>query len=368
MTTTTGPGASQWKDCPQCHNALPIVMGTVTWCERCGWNLDPEPSAQPPSGIAAAYVSLGRRFGTQLRDEVVRQDVARQRWTWSMALGVLFALLVHTVTLAFAVLGVYILITGWPYVLIMLAGALALGFAWVVRPRLAPFPKGVVSRTQFPALFGLIDRVAQALGARPPDGVVLSAEFNAAFGRAGLRQRRVLWIGVPLFSMLGAQERVALLAHVIWLYGNLLMRLYWRASQRAEYLADRLAAETAGSAAMRLVLDKTSYRPAFEALVRNVALSHYARDLFAELPGKIATVPEREIERLHRLEVLRGSGLDQSHPPTAFRLEHIAAHSVQSARVVLNSAENDRITDELARVTGKLQFALVAEYQRGLYR
>lgn len=61
-------------------------------------------------------------------------------------------------------------------------------------------------------VLALLDRVAAEIGVEPVDAVVVSGEFNAAYGTVGPR-RRVLHLGLPLWESLTAQQKVALLGH-----------------------------------------------------------------------------------------------------------------------------------------------------------
>ncbi|MFC7480781.1 M48 family metallopeptidase [Luedemannella flava] len=176
-----------------------------------------------------------------------------------------------------------------------------------LRPRLGRLSAADrrLTRTQTPTLFGLIDEVAGAVGGPVPDVVVVSEQVNASAGVVG-PGKRVLVLGLPLWAVLPAQHRVALLGHelahfvngdvrrlplvrvatttlgglagllrfpeldgtvgpVAWLVRGLAwaarstvlavhLVLVWiglRDAQRAEYRADEVAAEVAGSAASR---------------------------------------------------------------------------------------------------------------------
>jgi Zn-dependent protease with chaperone function len=121
-----------------------------------------------------------------------------------------------------------------------------------------------------------------------------------------------------------------------------------RSRQRAEYLADRRAAEIAGSEAgaramERLVLADTSYR----------ALKHAVRfgsegDPLAAAAQAVNEIPAREVERRLRVSGRRDSRIDSSHPPTNLRAKLIRARPAQSALVVLGNDQSRAINRELA--------------------
>lgn len=50
--------------------------------------------------------------------------------------------------------------------------------------------------------------------------IVVTAEFNATAGRYGIRQRPILEIGLPLWNVLGPQERADLIGHEVGHFVN----------------------------------------------------------------------------------------------------------------------------------------------------
>lgn len=127
--------------------------------------------------------------------------------------GYLLACLVHLTPLALLVAGAY-LIAGLT-LLSVPAGLVVLDLAWVLRPRFGRLPSGaaVLTREDAPRLFALIDRIGTEIGTPGADVVVVSGEVNAAFGTYGLRRRRMIEIGHPLWMILTPAERVSVLAH-----------------------------------------------------------------------------------------------------------------------------------------------------------
>jgi Zn-dependent protease with chaperone function len=102
------------------------------------------------------------------------------------------------------------------------AGALACAVVWALRPRgwFARRPKDAdhpLEPGAFPALHALAARVASRCGARPPD-VLLLMSGAQAFIRVdrrwlGLRRRRTIGIGLPLFAFLSEAELASVVAH-----------------------------------------------------------------------------------------------------------------------------------------------------------
>jgi heat shock protein HtpX len=95
------------------------------------------------------------------------------------------------------------------------AGALL----WSLLPRRDKFdpPGPLLDRAAQPKLFAEIDQVAASLNERSPSAVYLISEPNANVadrgGVLGFGTRRVMCIGLPLFSVLTIYELRAVLAH-----------------------------------------------------------------------------------------------------------------------------------------------------------
>jgi hypothetical protein len=73
----------------------------------------------------------------------------------------------------------------------------------------------VLSRATAPTLFQLVDRVAATVGAPAPAVIAVDGRLAADAGRQGLRSRRTLLLGMPLWLALGEAQRAALLAHLL---------------------------------------------------------------------------------------------------------------------------------------------------------
>ena len=129
--------------------------------------------------------------------------------------GSVLAVLVHLVTLLLLVAAGWLWTTPAFPVAKVIATVLLLTVAWEVRPRFGRVPSGddVLSRATAPASFAVLEEVARVTGSRTPEVVVVSPEFNAAVGRAGLRGRRVMTMGLPLWEALDDRQRLAVLGH-----------------------------------------------------------------------------------------------------------------------------------------------------------
>lgn len=130
-------------------------------------------------------------------------------------LALLIALVVHLLTLAFFVLGGWLVLAHLDSLVGWLFGAVSLAIGWALRPRLAGLPADaeVLDRASAPELYGVAGRVADRVGVRRPEKVAvrdLAAETR--YDRVGLRRTPVLAVGLPLWLALPPRQRVALLA------------------------------------------------------------------------------------------------------------------------------------------------------------
>jgi Zn-dependent protease with chaperone function len=282
---------------------------------------------------------------------------------------------------------------------------LVLGF--LLRPRLGRLPGKDyrLRREQAPTLFTLIDRVAAAAGTPVPEIVTITSEYNASTYRAGFRRTTGLNIGSYLFATLTPQQRVALLAHelghqvngdparlllvqpalttfstlanVFGAYENMrevvfggksmmplrflmflvgqvflvvqvaLSVLAFRDRQRAEYLADAVAVDVAGSAATVSLMDRSALRSPIVRLIAYRADTKGPAD-WPELVAGFHAARQEQIGAYRQL-TLRESTLWDSHPPAGLRARIVEAWPQKAPTFVLSEQESARIDAELAR-------------------
>lgn len=337
-------------------------------------------------------------------------------------------MLTHATTLAFALGGVALAVLAFPNPAAIIAGLVLVGVAYLMRPRLGKVPtERALGRDEAPALYSLVDSVALSLEVPTVDVIVLDHHFNASWAVLGLRRRRVLTLGLPLLAMLGHEERVALIGHelaharngdsqrglvvgsavnalyefyraigpehfggarewselafferivnvFLWfvsrpVLGLLLLELHLlrRDSQRAEYYADALAARVAGTRATVSLEEHMLLESTFRFAVQHTAHARNGADLFAELERAVSGVPERERERRRRVARLEDARLDDTHPPTAKRLELLEGREPVDAAVVCGGEQAEAIDAELAAHRESVQVALLDDYRDSLY-
>jgi len=141
-----------------------------------------------------------------------------------------------------------------------------------------------------------------------------------------------------------------------------------RDSQRAEYLADALAASVAGTASAISSHEKTLLHSAFEHVVKDLARPGEEGDVFVEIHARLSAVPERERERRRRVARLEESRLDVTHPPTALRIRLLEERPQQEAKVTLDEERSTAIDQELARFKRAFQERLVDEHRDALFK
>jgi Zn-dependent protease with chaperone function len=421
--------AATTQGCPTCGRDLPVHRGYMTWCE-CGWNIvAPAAETSSDTRLGRIYASIGRRLGDRLVDELRAAERLEPRWTVARVMAYAVASLVYAGVGLLVGAGVASLLVGFPNPFAIGIALFLFALAWLLRPRFGKPPdENVVERGDAPRLYAVADEVAAALQTEPPDMIVVDHEFNAYWAVVGLRRTRVLALGLPLLSMLEPQERVALIAHelaharngdsgrgffvggalraleevyavlapedhvdsyielaifekltnmAMWVIsrpalGLLYLQLFLLAQdrQRAEYLADALAAEVAGAKASVGLSEKLLLEPTFRAAVMRAARDHAAEpeaDLFSELAARTVDIPIRERERRRRVARLEAARLDDTHPPTARRIELLEARGGEEPRVTLGGSRSDQIDEELKPKRRPFHRLLVEEHQDSLY-
>ncbi len=328
-------------------------------------------------------------------------------------------------TLLALIAGFTLVISGAASCLSLFGGLILIGLAWALRPRPIALPDEVriTPRQEAPQLYALVDQIAGALKARSIDGLIVDADFNAGLSLVGWKRKRILFVGLPLFFIAEPSERIALIAHelahcvngdpmrglvvgsalntlmhwlsllrpdsllsrryglpgmfangvmstlslAVWLLADGLTHVLYRDAQRAEYLADQLAAQISGTPAMLALLEKMHLRDTFHASWRRAALSQVPLDFFGEFRERIRRLPPRELERIRRAEKLEGSRLDMTHPPTVFRLETLKNHPGGTSQLILGVTDSAAIDQELARFQPKIDRELKRRYEASLY-
>jgi Zn-dependent protease with chaperone function len=142
-------------------------------------------------------------------------------------------------------------------------------------------------------------------------------------------------------------------------------------SRRAEYLADAIAADTAGTESVVAAHEKLLLQNSFEQVVRQYSHpsnKEAAAELFGAIRSHLAAVPARERERRRRVAMLAVSSLGATHPPTGHRIRVLEERPVSAAKVVLTNSESEGIDRELDRRRATLARRLIENQRARLYR
>jgi Zn-dependent protease with chaperone function len=205
--------------CPSCGWSGEFDSRFTQWCEKCGFNADPAPP-DSETRWAARRKQRARARAQRLCDQLAAAQDLRPTSMTGVAVTAV-STLVHLATLGL-VIASFVVIKTWSatYWWAWALGGFGILVAIAVRPQLwraLRAPKGLeesaLTRETAPALFALLERCAAQLHAPVPDYVVMNGAFNAATRNFGLRRRRLLTIGVPLWTVLTGPQRVALLGH-----------------------------------------------------------------------------------------------------------------------------------------------------------
>lgn len=390
--------------CPTCQIPLVTERSALPWCERCEFQLD---YFRFDNDLAEPWRSIARdnqRRGFASDREIGRSgpEVAGRTSSGVIALRV-FSALIYALGAGLLAAGVWCLAAGQNPVLGLLFLPLSLLFLpklGGVRPLTADaYTTNAANR---PAFFKLIERVAEGCQTPMPDVVALSDDWNAFTAVVGLRRKRLLVIGIPLWAALTPQERVALLAHELahlanedsarhlliqpavtqfgrlarflqgisafsrgsiylltWqITAGLLGRALWMIhlglntlgqaeSRRIEVRADLVAARLAGTKATSSMLDVLACAPELLPQISVFATEGNVLKTWHEgvqwARGELAS----RITRLRQLSNRTGADLFASHPSAGRRHEFLSRVPYQDAAIVLTETEAERIDREL---------------------
>lgn len=391
------------------------------WCPACDWGVAAEDPA--PVGLLARRLERPlRRAAEQLHGRLAADPGSvRAAPSRRAALALSVGVLVGALLVVGALVGWAVSLPDWWRVGVLAFLAL---LAWELLPRPTRLdPKVVVvTADEAPALHALVHRLADEVGVRPPAVLGLETDWNAYVVSLGWGRRQALVLGLPLWAALDPDERVGALAHelghlrsrdtaagrvvgaalsvlgraatVLWPEDTgehdsllvsassalggvvqrvlaapvvglvvLLGRLDAAWSQHAEYVADRLAARAAGPRAVAGALVSLLGTP------RGLTAAQVAARTRADPWSAIETAPRpttRELERRRRGSVLTHHRVDDTHPPTALRLD-LVARMPDAAPTALDAALLERADTELRRLREPLTRRFAEELVHGRY-
>jgi heat shock protein HtpX len=412
------------KICPSCGADMGWDEEYIVWCEACEYNINPSHKQEYVKKLDLIYEKLGRRFGESMLQQVSERQSLRPGFSFSRLAAYVLAAAVHLVSLFFLVSSIYFIAQWQESIWFAVLGLFLLALSWVTRPRFGKLDKSeqIVPREELPELYHVVDKLCETAGVRPIDGIIIDQEFNASVRTVGVRGKRILTIGLPLFTILPKDERMALLGHEIGHFANndvarsifvggaigtlatwydlldvqhvdeiegifgiisgffmkglalipyvlfmLIIHLSWHDSQRAEYFADLVGAELSGTKSSISLMEKIQFDQIFYHVVRKAAVTNSSSSLLDQFRKKVEELPSKEFRRLKRVSELELSKLNYTHPPNAYRIQFLNSQNFYSSRISLTVEQNKKIDRELAKHEERVQDTLVGEYLASLY-
>ncbi|MEV6598085.1 M48 family metallopeptidase [Actinoplanes sp. NPDC051346] len=393
--------------CPRCATAVSTTRGAEPWCARCEWNLAAfEPSRRHPEigwrwADRATHRIAWRLTESQFRT-LADGPLARRTFTTTRAAITAIAVMMLLFVVATAAAGIWLIAYDFPR-LTILPGVTLLAIAVALRPRFHTLDDEAhpLTAEQAPELHALIARVAAAIEAPMPHIVAVDRSTGAYTTAVGIRRRRALVLGIPLWAALDPQERVALIGHELghfvngdvrrlplegvalttldqlavltrpgsawrpgpvemlvgifqWVVFRLVVALHlivvWtgqRDRQRAEYLADDLASRAAGTRAAVRMLDLLLVTDALDTVIRREARARRAGPAWREAADTVRTNLAASMPLLRQLSRREEVSLFASHPPTGLRVAMLEQRPARAAEVTLTESQSARIDEEI---------------------
>jgi Zn-dependent protease with chaperone function len=127
----------------------------------------------------------------------------------------------------------------------------------------------------------------------------------------------------------------------------LLERLDLASGQRAEFLADELGARLGSSAAAVERIDSFSLGDSVRYFIGKQRAARFDGDLWAALREYLDSVPEHEKRRRVRVDEIRGTRADSTHPANYLRRRLVTGRPLLSGTVRVDEAEWAAIDAEL---------------------
>jgi heat shock protein HtpX len=279
-----------------------------------------------------------------------------------------------------------------------------------LRPRLPHLKTelGSTERADAPGLFSIIDDVAGKVGSPRIDLLVVDESYNAWCGRFGIRRRCVLGLGLPLWAALNAEGPIALLGHELghlvngdpgqglltqpalttfgrlaslfnprhmqgrhgllewmaalfsyilftplyllcrWLH-FLLCTIAARDRQRAEYYADALAVQLAGTLGAVELMNRLVHAEAVLTAVRRAARTSPEPSAWRDAAQHaIASSPDGGT-RLEQHSIRIEASLFATHPPAGLRRRMVKAWNPNQPQFSIAAERLDQADAEIKR-------------------
>ena len=143
--------------------------------------------------------------------------------------------------------------------------------------------------------------------------------------------------------------------------------LVLRQSQRAEYLADLLAANVSGSFAMCTALEKTYLSEIVDAAIQELALNQPDLDIKTKLFGVVNELGDEDLERYRETSRREEWQVDSTHPPTALRVDMLQLQHARPPKDLLSAEEWSLFDEEVVRLVALMRQELVNQKLEAVY-
>lgn len=415
------------KSCPNCGQQFPSYEGFTDWCQACNWNVKTHQHDVFNESLYDKFVErIGDRFSKKLFDYVKTiQDVKPVfRWPTFVTLSVAFGVIISWLT--FIAIDIWLAFQ-FPNIFAVIGFIICSLIIFLFRPQFNEPPKKTIARSDAPVLWSIIEELRVRLGASPIEYLVIYHEFNASMAYIGIRRKRELTLGYPLLNTLTAQEIVGLVSHelahdvnrdplrsyfhwyavsslnrwyyitypmeilttdagipamifsapfnlVMWCIAHIFLGvsgvIFWltlNESQQAEYYADYLAMTMSGNASTVSFFRKSTYHNFLELAVQQAVVQRREDAVFELFQANISSIPDHEIERIQRVNMLYESRIDSSHPPTPYRIGFAQSRGVIEPGFILDEERYSLLRDELKKFEPEISRTLVDEYKDWIY-
>jgi hypothetical protein len=118
---------------------------------------------------------------------------------------------------------------------------------------------------------------------------------------------------------------------------------------------------------MSSALDALHLDEEIDLAVQRMALNSSEAALSTLLSERVARVSDSERERRRRLSRRQGWRVDATHPPTSLRIDMLESRDCICASSRLNTAEEERLDEELARLEPEIKRRLIDHYLVGIH-
>lgn len=182
-----------------------------------------------------------------------------------------------------------------------------------------------------------------------------SAARPDALGQAGMQG------GGPVVALIALPFELAMLAlsELLFWAGYGLWLLALRESQRAEYLADGLAAQAAGSAALLAGLESTLFVAVVDSALRRHALTQPDEPILPGIRAALEAVDGAGREALWEENRKTLGRADQTHPPTHWRAELLRQRPAATPAALLGETEWAGLEQEIQELVERQRLELV---------